>query len=268
MPLNPYGHLKKLKLLQPILHYIHKPLFCVVLFLPFCSRAQKELDSLQQRFDTYQQQALQEKVFVHTDKNFYLAGETLWFKIYCVDGYQHRPMPLEKAAYVEIINTAHKPVLQTQMALQNGSGSGSFQLPSFINSGTYLLRAYTSWMKNGTAESFFETSITIVNTQRRPDWQTLQPPLTPDVQFFPEGGNLVQGLESMVGFKVADRSIWQRHGCGRGCDKCNERYSTALSHRPFRHGPFSIYTATRCNIYRRNAAGKWYEDFKIITAGV
>ena len=116
----------------------------MLLCLPFCSRAQNQMDSLQHRFDTYQQKVLQEKVFVHTDKNFYAAGEALWFKVYCVDGYQHRPLPLEKAAYVEIINAAHEPVLQTQVALQNGSGNGSFQLPSFINSGTYLLRAYTS----------------------------------------------------------------------------------------------------------------------------
>src|ERR1700704_4505205 len=49
-------------------------------------------ESLQQQFNTYQSGALQEKIFVHTDKTFYLAGETVWFKIYAMDASFHKPV--------------------------------------------------------------------------------------------------------------------------------------------------------------------------------
>ncbi|MBD0277719.1 MAG: hypothetical protein ICV81_07115, partial [Flavisolibacter sp.] len=46
-------------------------------------------DSLQTKFNNYQQQFFPQKVFVHTDKNFYVAGEIIWFTAYLVDGFQH-----------------------------------------------------------------------------------------------------------------------------------------------------------------------------------
>lgn len=223
-------------------------LLTAMLLIRFCGHAQTKSDSVQQWFTAYQQQTLQEKVFVHTDRNFYVAGDILWFKLYNVDAYLHRPLALNKAAYVEIINADKKPVLQAQVALNNGSGSGSFQLPSSINSGTYLLRAYTGWMKNFSADYFFQSPITIVNTQKRPDWQALQPPLTADVQFFPEGGNLVQGLSSVVGFKVTDQYGDGLDGEGVVLDKANDTVQRFRTLR-FGMGRF-LFTPQQGNAYK------------------
>ena len=59
---------------------------------------------IQKQFEQYHSQHLQEKIFVHTDKSFYLTGEILWFKIYAVDGSFHRPLDMSKVVYVEIIS--------------------------------------------------------------------------------------------------------------------------------------------------------------------
>ena len=48
--------------------------------------------TLEDQFDAYRKQALQEKLFVHTDKNIYLTGEILWMKLYDVDGFFHMPL--------------------------------------------------------------------------------------------------------------------------------------------------------------------------------
>ena len=45
-------------------------------------------------------QIFPERIYLHTDKDFYLAGEIIWFKIYQVDGKYHRPVRLSKLAYV------------------------------------------------------------------------------------------------------------------------------------------------------------------------
>ncbi|RYF97003.1 MAG: hypothetical protein EOO02_21340, partial [Chitinophagaceae bacterium] len=115
------------------------------------------------QFSEFSKRNVQEKLFVHTDKEFYLAGEIVWYKLYYMDGVNHQPMDLSKLAYVEILDQNNRPVMQGKNALKSGAGKGSFYLPSSVNSGSYKLRAYTNWMKNFDAGYYFEKDITIVN---------------------------------------------------------------------------------------------------------
>ncbi|MBS1526755.1 MAG: hypothetical protein JST19_13945 [Bacteroidetes bacterium] len=165
------------------------------------SRAQV-LPEVQQKFADYQHKNLQEKLFIHTDKNFYLAGEIIWFKVYCVEASTNKPLDLSKVAYLELIDNAGNAAVQTKVSLDKGSGAGSVLLPFSLNNGNYLLRAYTSWMKNFSPDYFFQSELTIVNPLKAPDAQPRQKEQFYDVQFFPEGGRLVQGLTSRVAFKV------------------------------------------------------------------
>ena len=155
-------------------------------------------------FDAYRRQTLTEKLYVHTDQAGYLTGETLWFSIYYVDGTYHKPLDLSRVTYVELLDKEGRSVLQTKVSLAAGGGNGSLFLPASLRSGTYRMRAYTNWMKNFSADYFFEKNLTIVNP-----FTPLDPPQPKaiadyDIQFFPEGGNLVQGLAGTVAFKVAD----------------------------------------------------------------
>lgn len=167
--------------------------------------AQDASTAIPERFKQYNNNSQQEKLYVHTDKNFYLAGELLWFKIYNVDGSKYQPAALSKIAYVEIIDKGNKPVMQAKISLNRGKGNGSFYLPVSVSSGNYKLRAYTNWMKNFNAAYYFEKPVTIVNTLK-----TLTTPAGDSttkryqVAFFPEGGNLVKETSSKIAFQVTD----------------------------------------------------------------
>jgi hypothetical protein len=165
-----------------------------------------------QQLTSFNRNNIQEKIFVHTDKDFYLAGEIVWYKIYYMDGTFHRPLDLSKLAYVEIIDQNNKPVMQAKNAIKNSTGKGSFYLPSSINSGNFKLRAYTNWMKNSDAGYFFEKSISIINSLKPLNLPAVAPVKKYEVQFFPEGGNLVNDLENRIAFKVNDQ-----YGSGIGC---------------------------------------------------
>jgi hypothetical protein len=147
---------------------------------------------------------LHEKIFLHSDRSFYLCGEIIWFKAYLVNAASNKPFSLSKVAYVEILDKTNQPVLQDKIAMKDGLGSGSFLLPLTLASGNYKLRAYTSWMKNFPADLFFEKTITIINTSRNLDSSAIHEPVKYTAGFFPEGGNLVNGLQSIVAFKVTD----------------------------------------------------------------
>src|SRR4051812_2402736 len=115
--------------------------------------------TMAKQFTSFGKSNVQEKLFVHTDKDFYVAGEIVWYKIYYMDGTFHRPLDLSKLAYVEILDQNNRPVMQGKNALVNSMGKGSFYLPSSINSGSFKLRAYTNWMKNTDADFFFEKTV-------------------------------------------------------------------------------------------------------------
>ncbi|PWT72976.1 MAG: hypothetical protein C5B59_14595 [Bacteroidetes bacterium] len=209
------------------------PLMVAALGYTLSTRAQSPFArDIQAKFEDFSVRNLQEKIFVHADRSFYVAGEIIWFKVYCVDGYSNRPLNLSKIAYVEVLSADQKPLLQAKIALKDGSGSGSFLIPYTANSGNYSIRGYTSWMKNFQPEFYFEKNISIVNPGKRPDWvQEREPDY--DIQFFPEGGSMVYGILSTVGFRVADRA-----GKGQDCSGfiINEKNDTVVRFNSLRFG--------------------------------
>lgn len=164
------------------------------------AHAQDAATILKQDWEQHASGNYQEKIFVHPDKTFFLAGETLWFKVYDVEAAHHTP-GASVIAYAELLDKDMQPVLQGKVALEQGKGSGSFILPNTIASGNYQLRCYTSWMKNFDPALFFHQQITIVNTLRSNTNDISNTP-KPIFRFFPEGGNLVYGLTSRLAFKV------------------------------------------------------------------
>jgi len=164
------------------------------------------VDSLLKKFDRYRVNHLQEKIYAHVDQDLLLTGEMLWFKLYVVDGALQKPLDISKVAYVEVLDKANRPILQTKIALNEGTGSGSLFLPASISSGNYTFRAYTNWMKNFGPDFFYHKSITIINPFRKLDRDEPDAKAKPDAQLFPEGGSLVYGLKSKVGFRVTNTS--------------------------------------------------------------
>lgn len=164
------------------------------------------LGGLTDRLHRYQQAALPEKLFLHLDRPLYSSGETLWFKVYAVDGTYHTPLALSTVAYVEVLDKTNRPVLQAKVALKQAAGRGSLLLPASLASGAYTVRAYTSWMKNAGPDYYFHGTVTVLNTAAPSGVAAARDSASYDAQFFPEGGSLVQGLASQVGFKVTDKN--------------------------------------------------------------
>ena len=121
-----------------------------------------------------------------------------------MDGIDNKPLNLSKVAYIDVLDNQQNPVMQAKIALKEGSGSGSLFIPVSVKSGNYKFRAYTNWMKNFSPEYYFEEIIRIVNPRLVSDISNRQNSTGYDIQFFPEGGNLVSGIKSKVAFKA----IW------------------------------------------------------------
>src|SRR5437899_916081 len=76
--------------------------------------------NLSKQFDLYRQTVATEKIFVTTDRQLYLTGELIWFKVYCLDGTLHKANDISKVGYVEILNRKNETVASAKIELNNG----------------------------------------------------------------------------------------------------------------------------------------------------
>lgn len=235
----------------------------IFLLLAFLSQSQHvAIDSIKAQLNRHTANNLTEKIYLHTDRNFYIPGEMIWFKAYMVNGASGQISDFSKVAYVDVLDENNKPYLQAKILLHQGTGNGSLYIPLTLNTGAYKIRAYTSWMKNFDAAYYYEKNIQVVNT-----FMSAGIPITDtaekiDVQFFPEGGNLLNGVESKLAFKVTAAN-------GKGVNDfsasiLNQNNDTISSFRSYKFGIGSFLLKPQTNQQYKaivtTASGKTYEQ--------
>jgi hypothetical protein len=119
--------------------------------------------SIEDKFLQYVDSYPREEIYVHTDRQRYIAGEDVWFKVYLIDRKTGRLSDLSKIAYFEILNEQNRPVVRKRVALSGGTGPGHVLLPDTLSSGAYTLRAYTGWMKNFLPGNCFMKEVGVYN---------------------------------------------------------------------------------------------------------
>jgi hypothetical protein len=120
-------------------------------------------DYLSNKFISYTRSVPREEVYLHTDRDEYIAGEILWFNIYAIDRQTLKPSLNSRLVYVEVISPDNRPVIKHRFEIDTGFGPGQIQLPDTLSSGLYTLRAYTGWMKNFLPDNCFTRNIRIYN---------------------------------------------------------------------------------------------------------
>jgi hypothetical protein len=111
-----------------------------------------------------QAQSLQpELVYVHTDRDVYVSGETAFFKMLVVNQASGKPSEISKFGYILLRGADLNPVIRLTLKLDNSAAFGSFYLPDSLKTGVYQLVGYTSWMKNFGEQACFKKEIVIAN---------------------------------------------------------------------------------------------------------
>ena len=109
----------------------------------------------------------QEKVFLHTDKPYYYAGDALFFKGYFAYGNPYLREELSKVLHVELISDARDVILAKKYPIRDGIVVGDLQLPDSLNNERYYLRAYTNWMRNYGPNQYYMQSLSVLNPYKR-----------------------------------------------------------------------------------------------------
>ena len=129
-------------------------------------RLREKTDTLdiQQRILDYYRQMPQEIIYVHTDRPYYVPGDTVWFRAHLVDAVTHTPISRSRYVYAELLDNAVDTLVQRIIVKCDSDGvfSNAILLPKTIKGGSYTLAAYTQWMRNFPVERFYYKQLTVV----------------------------------------------------------------------------------------------------------
>ncbi|MDR2038421.1 MAG: hypothetical protein LBQ60_10915, partial [Bacteroidales bacterium] len=165
----------------------------------------------------------QEKVYLHFDNTSYYQGDHIWFQCYTVTSGLNRPTQLSKTLYVELLNPGGEIIAKQVLPIRNGRCHGDFPLNHLpFYSGFYEIRAYTKYMLNFGEETIFsrifpvfdqpqeagnfeEKSIQKYTVYKYPQKrESVKKAKKVNLKFYPEGGNLIEGVPSHVAFEATD----------------------------------------------------------------
>lgn len=129
---------------QPIFFLI---LLIIHIFPPLFAQNSPVADSIIMCFNKQLQVYPQEKLYVQTDKPYYIGGEDIWFRAYLSDYTSHIPDTTSRYVYTELIDPLGKVISRIKTLSRDGAYYGNIRLQEGLAEGMYRLRSYTSFMK-------------------------------------------------------------------------------------------------------------------------
>jgi TonB-dependent SusC/RagA subfamily outer membrane receptor len=168
-----------------------------------------------QQLAKFRTQYRQQKVHLQTDKDVYMASENIWIKSYLIEATYFLADSVSKEVFVDLIDFNNQPVRTIIIRNKNGFGQGYITINDSLIEGHYQLRAYTNWMRNFDSEYFFTKNIVIKNpnfenivtTNKLKEIKQINRKKerlidNTNFTFFPEGGNMINGIEGTIAFKA------------------------------------------------------------------
>jgi hypothetical protein len=110
-----------------------------------------------------------EELYMQTDRDLYISGETVCLKIFCLNRLTHKPSFVSKVVYVSLLDNLNNPVVQVKMAINGFTASGLIELPDTTPSGNYLISSCTQWMQNFSPNLFSYRTISVINPFENPE---------------------------------------------------------------------------------------------------
>ena len=140
-----------------------------------------------------------EKIYLHLDRPVYAAGENIWFAAYLINTADPKSLPASEIVYVELLSNQGVLLDRKLLHLVDGTAHGDFMLKKNMSDGPYAVRAYTNYMKNFDTW-FYQTMIVLQSNGDDSKAGSIGKPKV-DLQFFPESGTFLAGLDNRIAFK-------------------------------------------------------------------
>lgn len=137
-----------------------------------------------------------EKIHIHTDKDLYLPGETIWFKVYLMAGYL--PDSIHTNLYTDLVDQNGTILQHKILPVADATTNGSFVLKDSLSMATFFIRAYT---ENMDADLVYNKRIDVLLKTKA--IAPITKPLQSSLQFFPEGGTFINNVVNQLSFRAS-----------------------------------------------------------------
>ncbi len=142
-----------------------------------------------------------ESLYMHLNKSSYVEGDEIWFSGYVYNRQTGSPFTKTTNIHVGVYDSAGNLKRNSLRLARDGYFKGNILVDSTFTVGNYYLRATTKWMKNFKEDDSYVQKITVVDPSVAAP-RNSEVTVDYDVQFLPEGGNLIAGIYNNVGIKV------------------------------------------------------------------
>jgi hypothetical protein len=166
----------------------------------YCARSQQPGEIL----GSWSEKNPIEKVYLHLDRNDYMAGQTIWLKGYLYTDF----LPSDKSTtlFVELLNPVSAVIDRQVLPVFGGFAHGQVRLPDTLSGGMYVLRAYTAIMLNHDPEFLLKKGFYVFSKNKNGPLAVVPGKKTIRIEFFPEGGNFIAGLSNSIAYKATDEN--------------------------------------------------------------
>ncbi len=152
------------------------------------------------------------KLYLHTDRDIYFKGDSIWFKAYYVDGQSQQLIDGFHNLFAELIDSKGAVIHREVLPMTYGVSSGNIKILQDSEPGNYTIRAYTDFQRDFGEEAFFHKTISVSKVKSslelEADEAINQKNKSPKiaVSFLPEGGMILENQMNIIGVKAIDET--------------------------------------------------------------
>jgi len=152
------------------------------------------------------------KLYLHTDREFYFQGDSIWFKGYYLDGQTQHLVRGTFSMYVNLVDFKGQLVQKMILPIIDGEAIGNLIIPDSLEQGNYLFQAYTDYSRALGEDTFFHKILKISKLKSSSESTEIEPKNSVegipeiDIKFLPEGGVLLAGQMNVLAYKAIDKS--------------------------------------------------------------
>jgi hypothetical protein len=144
-----------------------------------------------------------EELNIHTDRDIYISGEDVFFRIDQLGRLSHIPGTISKVVYVDLLDSYNTSAVQVKTGSDGITSAGVLRIPDTLRTGNYFIRSFTNQMKNYPQSLFAYKRITVINPFESLRRLRLPPSdhQADSIVIYPETGSFIQGVRSRAGIR-------------------------------------------------------------------
>ena len=156
----------------------------------------------------------EERAYIKTDKSFYSPGDKIWFRSFLVNVHSGKLTSATTMLFVDLVNEKDSVVTKALLQASMYKTDGNLVLSDTIQTGFYWIRAYNKNIALHHPENMAIQPVYVFNAIKpavlannntvQSITETINNTGKFYMDFFPEGGSVVGGAQTVIAFKITD----------------------------------------------------------------